>query len=58
MLQNTRLSMNHVLLFCFKKKKKKGEGGWPSKELYLTGPPNECSMNKKEGMLGQYLVCS
>lgn len=56
MLQNTHLSMNPVLLFCFKKKKK--GGGVCSKELYLTGAPNECSMNKKEGMLGQYLVCS
>lgn len=45
MLQNTHLSMHHVL-FCFKKK---GEGGGerPSKELYLTGAPSECSMNKK-----------
>lgn len=61
MLQNTDLSMNHVLLFCFKKRGGGGGGcsaGWLSKELYRTGAPNECSVNKKEGMLGQYLVCS
>lgn len=57
MLQSTHLSTNHVLLFCFKKKGRR-EAGWCSEELYLASAPNERSMNKKEGMLGQYLVCS
>lgn len=53
-VQNTCLSIDRVLLFCFKKK----EG--VSRELHLTDAPNEGFMNKKRvnvgSVFGMYLM--